>query len=92
LNRVRSPLKLLIEASPGLVDISSASIEIRGRRCRMSKRGQKALSEDFRREAVRRAAATLDDERLVMVHDRACDSAELRDLPDTFESYLPPEH
>jgi len=36
-----------------LVDTSSASIEIRGRRCGMTKRGQKAYSEEFQREAVR---------------------------------------
>jgi transposase len=35
------------------VDTSSASIEIRGRRCGMKKRGPRAFSEDFRREAVR---------------------------------------
>jgi len=35
------------------VDTSSASIEIRGRRCGMKKRGPKAYSEEFRREAIR---------------------------------------
>jgi transposase len=35
------------------VDTSIASIEIRGRRCGMKKRGPKAYSEEFRREAVR---------------------------------------
>jgi len=39
------------------VDTSSASIEIRGRRCGMTKRGPKAYSEEFRREAVRLAEA-----------------------------------
>jgi transposase len=37
------------------VDTSSASIEIRGRRCVMKKRGPKAYSEEYRREAVRLA-------------------------------------
>jgi transposase len=37
------------------VDTSSASIEIRGRRCGMKKRGPKAFSEEFRREALRLA-------------------------------------
>ena len=41
---------------PDLVDTSSASTEIRGRRCGMKKkRGPKAFSEKFRREALRLA-------------------------------------
>jgi transposase len=39
------------------VDTSNASIEIRGRRCQMKKRGPKAYSEEYRREAVRLAEA-----------------------------------
>jgi len=42
---------------PDLVPSSSASIEIRGRRCEVTKRSTMACSEEFRREAVRLAEA-----------------------------------